>query len=446
MCSKSELLIHATPTHTYHQHENCRRQQQTINCNLQTTQQTPKKHKMSAVRFKCGICFEEHGFVDLVQVNEDRCCASCFNEHVKAKFLDAVRFEYAYPVRWGKTLLQPDKFTQHLPPRFMQSWLEREKEYNTLPAERVLCKHRHAAGDPAALPVEQMDSTGRQGTEECNHFLGSRAETAGQTLSCTACRGLTCGNCVEAVYGEEREHSCQIEKSRISSSDTFKGLTKGRDLQLCPGCGLRVTIGSGCNHMTCTVAACRTEFCWICGVEARKGSGHWNYGQPCPMWNQPGARNALQLALPDQQGEAAVANAVHVPGQQGQAAADPYNFFNYLDQAQRQRNPAGGGMIPGIYREADVQIARRAAHAAGRLANGVPLAALELRDYRARNTGDWLERAAAFSAGPARHSGNVFGGQEEYRAQQRDERLAAISWLVVILLISHFFWSRLGLE
>lgn len=37
---------------------------------------------------------------------------------------------------------------------------------------------------------------------------------------------------------------------------------------------------------------CGTNFCFVCGAEADADSGHWNVGNPCPRYNQPGDENA----------------------------------------------------------------------------------------------------------------------------------------------------------
>jgi hypothetical protein len=44
------------------------------------------------------------------------------------------------------------------------------------------------------------------------------------------------------------------------------------------------------NHLVCN--RCGTNFCFICGAETDHDSGHWNVGNPCPRYNQPGAENA----------------------------------------------------------------------------------------------------------------------------------------------------------
>ena len=73
-------------------------------------------------------------------------------------------------------------------------------------------------------------------------------------------------------------------------------MKKGVDYQVCPGCGLRAQLHDGCNSLRCPTAACGVEFCFLCGEQAPHfGSGHWAPGRPCPMYNQPGARNAVYL-------------------------------------------------------------------------------------------------------------------------------------------------------
>jgi hypothetical protein len=62
-----------------------------------------------------------------------------------------------------------------------------------------------------------------------------------------------------------------------------KGLIRGKDYHICPGCGHVVALGSSCNHIVCW---CNCEFCFICGKVTRHDSDHFKKGG-CPRFGQP---------------------------------------------------------------------------------------------------------------------------------------------------------------
>ena len=55
---------------------------------------------------------------------------------------------------------------------------------------------------------------------------------------------------------------------------------RGKDVQQCPECRVRIEKASGCNHMTC--GSCHYQFCWLC--RGRYYDGHFAPFNPfgCP--------------------------------------------------------------------------------------------------------------------------------------------------------------------
>jgi len=146
----------------------------------------------------CDICMKDKIPFTFIRVDTDRVCQDCFDEHIKPKFLDALRFEHSYPVRWGTSTLEPQSFLVHLSKDYLETYSEREKEYKVLPAQRMYCKHRRQATDEArASSSKEPNKASEQAVEECGHYFGTKAEAAGQTFVCEKCKGLTCGTCIE---------------------------------------------------------------------------------------------------------------------------------------------------------------------------------------------------------------------------------------------------------
>ncbi|GAB1735039.1 hypothetical protein NU219Hw_g109t1 [Hortaea werneckii] len=242
---------------------------------------------MAHTQGECSVCLEPTD--NPILVVNDPLCSDCFDQNVRVKFVDALRFEHSYPVTWGGDRLKPQDFLELLPDDFMTAWLEREREYQIQPADRVYCQHQRPNNHT---------------TEICNHFFGSKAESTGKTFECPDCHHLTCGTCSEAVHGDQQKHTCQANGSATNSQDTFQGQKRGHDYQLCPECGVGYWQADGCNVMRCETPSCyrhKTKFCFLCGEKASHYGGHFAPGQPCVMFGRPGPRGIYAAAAPEQQ-------------------------------------------------------------------------------------------------------------------------------------------------
>ena len=58
----------------------------------------------------------------------------------------------------------------------------------------------------------------------------------------------------------------------------FKELIISEKIKKCPKCGFFIKKNNGCNHITCGIPLCKSEFCWLCMNEAVPN--HYDYG-PC---------------------------------------------------------------------------------------------------------------------------------------------------------------------
>jgi hypothetical protein len=81
-------------------------------------------------------------------------------------------------------------------------------------------------------------------------------------------------------------HARERAAATARPSEPLEGQVPGRDYQLCPVCTTAISLTEGCNHMICH---CGTSFCFICGLEARDGRGHWTREMGCPRWNAVGS-------------------------------------------------------------------------------------------------------------------------------------------------------------
>lgn len=240
---------------------------------------------MVMMNFFCVVC-QDQVYSNQFLVGLDHWCQDCIVEGIIPKFLDALVNELAYPPHVGEARLDVHDFLELLPPGFSAAWTLRMREYAVDPSHRLYCPHRVVRAEN----VNVLDI--------CNTFIPPSVEFAyphhdwtvpiGQ---CTNCHQRSCHRCRGAVF--QNSHTCTFG----TPQDPFAELTQGRDYQVCPNtaCALRIQLRDGCNHITCP---CRTHFCFVCGVRATAGSGHWSYGMPCPRYNQPDAAAAAPAPPP----------------------------------------------------------------------------------------------------------------------------------------------------
>ncbi|EMD01010.1 hypothetical protein BAUCODRAFT_192425 [Baudoinia panamericana UAMH 10762] len=248
--------------------------------------------------FECSVCSE--GFTEPTtprKIDGDPICHDCVLESLPPRFEAALNNPLDYPVRWGKGVeVNADDFEDILSADFVARYHRREVEYNTPATDRFYCKHKvlqsrkpKIGGTPPDEPIflkpEQIDVAQGEAVD-CGAMRGANPDPS---LVCYHCLGQHCRSCRSPIYEMTAgSHVCTGPPVTIQLTE-IEGLQRGRDYQYCPNetCHNPVSLHDGCNHMTCPEPGCRTEFCYICGLEAREGTGHWSEGG-CPRYNQPG--------------------------------------------------------------------------------------------------------------------------------------------------------------
>ncbi|KAI5364100.1 putative IBR domain, E3 ubiquitin ligase RBR family, TRIAD supradomain-containing protein [Septoria linicola] len=219
--------------------------------------------------YQCVACMEILSTPSAVRIYGHDMCLDCFNIGIKPLFVAYLKNELEKP-RWRGRIIFLEEVEHHFSPEFREAYVQKEREYCIRPDERIYCP----------------------GTAErpCSHYLGARyLHDPAALLICPECGLRNCGKCFTPVVGDRMNHVCVPDQDLL---DAFKNLKQGKDYQRCPGCKTSTELSEGCNHMTCAYAACKMEFCFICGEAADDDSGHWGYGKPCPKWNQPGTHGA----------------------------------------------------------------------------------------------------------------------------------------------------------
>ncbi|KAK5740021.1 hypothetical protein LTR17_004918 [Elasticomyces elasticus] len=253
--------------------------------------------------FECTYCYEKKTFRPRrpFDVAGDRVCWQCVVDTIKPQFVDALKNENAFPVRWGAAELHLEDFKGIFSATFQAEWREKMVEYNTPADERVCCKHSVLKGEgESSQALEGSNLSGRTKDElkECGRFLGPKIAPTEPPIACTSCGGKVCRACGEPMITGTR-HECEAP---IVEEDPFRGMVRGKEYQICPKCPLPAMLADGCNAIWCRRDA--IWFCFICGKEVQHNGGTHFAPGGCPKWNQPGAANAIY----EQPGEPPMAN------------------------------------------------------------------------------------------------------------------------------------------
>jgi hypothetical protein len=256
----------------------------------------------STSTFHCVVCDETYALVSVrdYDVHGDTLCHDCVLQGIVPLFHKALEHEFHYPVRYAGKIIDWRQFRDAPGEDFIARFQSRVIEYETPPSDRIYCQnfvrvldkgHAPVTAEKLALRPEEIEEAKENGEmiEQCGTMVG-RFSTSSQAkkLTCQNCAGLTCSICggpvIAGDHGEDA-HICNT----TSEQNGLEGLTRGKEYQDCPKCGLSTELRDGCNHMT--RPRCTTDYCFQCGKEARPGDDHWKAGG-CLRWGQPGSERA----------------------------------------------------------------------------------------------------------------------------------------------------------
>ena len=233
--------------------------------------------------FTCASCWDEAPETSAVTVGSDSLCEECFTNGIKAQFLDAIKDETKYPVRYGTEDLNIQDYKRFFTDSFLKNWSTKEKEYKTPMQERLYC-NRVIFVIPADHEFAPGSSTVAS-KQACGSFLGDKRGCLSDVTFCSGCTGPVCSKCSEPLNGA-KVHKC--EKSQ--EDDPFGEMTRGVDYQICPNesCKMKMMLWDGCNSLRCQI--CRTQLCFICGKQP--AADHFSKGK-CPRFGKLGDERAI---------------------------------------------------------------------------------------------------------------------------------------------------------
>lgn len=116
---------------------------------------------------------------------------------------------------------------------------------------------------------------------KCGQVI-TREDLSTYYLQCKACSTEVCFSC------KETWHPGLLCEEAVDKA--YEEYAKGKDIQKCPKCKVRVEKESGCNHMTCSV--CYYQWCWICRRKYKES--HYDIFN---IFGCPGLRDGANTAL-----------------------------------------------------------------------------------------------------------------------------------------------------
>ncbi|KAK3074096.1 hypothetical protein LTR53_003743 [Teratosphaeriaceae sp. CCFEE 6253] len=240
-------------------------------------------------------------------------------------FFKAMQFESQYPARWDFDTQLGNKMHEYQIPGVRRLYCRNYVNASNLPEPAYPFQGRmDGFSHTTALHPDEVQDAEQHDIPmaTCDAFLTKRRVGRRSHFRCLFCQGHTCLRCGTpkgpTLSPLPKPDCCAHAVQQESIEAGLEHLTKGRDYQLCPGCGVIGYLGEACNQISCPT--CRTSYCYICAALVRHNdSSHWRPGMPCPRFNQPGAANAMYDG--DVVGGGVVGPAEGFAGEQGAAAA-----------------------------------------------------------------------------------------------------------------------------
>lgn len=181
----------------------------------------------------------------------------------------ACKHSFNHPLKWAGVELDIDDFAPILTPELILKYKMKDEEARTRYKLRMYCGHPTANSD-----------------EACGTFLGNRLETY-EDVCYGSCALPSCRHGIPRIPGAL--HNCDAHPA-INPTAHLDPAVRGVQWQSCPhtDCGRPVELSEICNHMTCPLHACKTDFCFLCGmrVDMSRNRLHWSRDGICPQYRR----------------------------------------------------------------------------------------------------------------------------------------------------------------
>ena len=119
------------------------------------------------------------------------------------------------------------------------------------------------------LSYEAAPSATTQPCHRCWDSVAIPAPADGVVASCSTCGADQCVVCATAA------HPGVLCLAVSRGGPTPHTLLSEAKVQRCPSCSVATMKASGCNHISCVGAGCKTQWCWICGLAITDPAVHY---------------------------------------------------------------------------------------------------------------------------------------------------------------------------
>lgn len=196
--------------------------------------------------WKCSACTENHTTFGRFIIGDELNCEECISMIMNMALGD----ESSFPPKWHIKTLHPQSFRRIFDDAFVKRYIKKTWEYRCIPRLRVYCPHP-SGFDPST---------------KCNAFVGKRIELRKLERDideqerqmnllepfqdCEACGRPVCLKCGTINLDDRNNHVCFLRGARSRfHEEIYDGRIRGRDYQFCSGCGVKMTLEDGCNHI-----------------------------------------------------------------------------------------------------------------------------------------------------------------------------------------------------
>lgn len=226
-----------------------------------STLELSKPAKDPTQTHSCLICLEDLPAAQTFALScGHRYCKDCWKGYLEVMVKDGPRSVYARcPAPKCKAIVHEEAYKQLTSP-------ETYKKYCTFLFRSFVDDNAQIKWCPAP---------------GCTNAI--RCERVGRKQAVTCkCGFAFCFRCSDFEVGDHNPVDCEhLEKWRQKASDESENVKwMMANTKKCPKCRSPIEKNGGCMHMTCRIASCAFEFCWLCrGPWTEHGSATGGYYQ-----------------------------------------------------------------------------------------------------------------------------------------------------------------------
>ncbi|GBB83223.1 hypothetical protein RclHR1_00100027 [Rhizophagus clarus] len=201
--------------------------------------------RLSTTRVECQICFEFRPKFSFSKItancnHESNICKLCVKRHIKSQLDSRFDVEINCPFNGCNKKFNTDdikNISEELSERI--SALALRQTLSMMPEFRW-CKN-----------------------PKCN---SGQIHLEGANAPIMTCRDCGQKSCFTHDIPWHEDSTCSDYEIRLGNDEATKDLLD-KKTKSCPKCGVRITKGDGCDHMTCKIRTCRYEFCWFYDIK-----------------------------------------------------------------------------------------------------------------------------------------------------------------------------------